>query len=389
MTYVPHRRSMLAFAKIVPAFLALATMIVAPVALGAGTAGASVPPFATVSAVVCPSKSDCLASGEASYNPSNFSSTAGVVYSTDAGSKWAVGKVPSGYSGIFGITCVSTSTCYAVAASATGSGALLSSTNADSKTGPTWKTHSLPKILGEPFTSPNSVSCPSNSLCYVAGTSKEGSDPSVAEVSISKSGSIKLSAVKLPTMSAGQDYPGVLRSISCSSTTTCLAVGWNSGNRGGGFALIEGHWSLLTSFKTSVYSLFGVDCVAKSSDCYAAVASLSTSKVGGILESTNDGSSWKTQSIPSGTLAVYGISCTTTSQCAATGTGSNGYGQIETKTSGSKFSAAKTPSVADPMYAITCESSTFCVSGGSNTEGTAAEIIRTTTFTSYSYGTIG
>lgn len=368
------------------AALVAAGTVVAAVPSQAAVAVRGTAPFASVSSVACSSKTDCVAVGNATYNTDTGASTAGALYSTDGGAKWSVGKVPSGYIGIYGVDCVSSTTCYAVAAKSSGAGALLTTTNASAKSGPTWKTSALPNVSGTVFSAPNAISCPATSRCYIAGTSNGGADPAVVQVSISGS-KISLSAAPLPAEETGQDYPGVLYAISCSSETFCVTVGGNAADQGGGFLFANGHWALITSFSSSLPTLWTVDCVAKSSDCYAGDAS-TVNNTGSIVRSTNNGSSWKSVSVPSGTGAVYDLSCTTTTRCAMAGNTTGYSAEVATTTTGTKFTAVKVPNGRGPMYGIDCESSTLCIAGGSNSAGTGAQLLYTTTFTTWKPSTI-
>ncbi len=370
--------------------LVMATLGVS-LASGGSPAGAltshSTPPFASVAGVACPAKSECIAVGNATYNPTTFATTAGALYSTKSGASWSVGTVPSGFSGLYGLDCVSTTTCYATAAKTTSNGAVLVTTNANSKSGPTWKVHTLPNVSGGPFSSPNSISCPSKTRCYVVGSSNEGTDPALVQVSISGS-SLSFTVMPAPASGGVTNYPTELYAVSCASTSSCVAVGGDAGDVAGGFQLGEGHWSL-SSFSSSLATLWGVDCVAKSDDCYATVAStLAAPPVGAIVESTNGGKSWKDQKIPSSTAGVYAISCTTTARCAAVGYDQNGDAIALTKRTGSKFSSAKVPTGKGPMFAVDCESTTDCVAGGSSTDGLSGQLLRTTTFTTWTAATI-
>ena len=80
--------------------------------------------------------------------------------------------------------------------------------------------------------------------------------------------------------------------------------------------------------------------------CYA-VGQNNSNAVGVILATTNSGSTWTTQTLPSGTALLYGIACTSTTTCYAVGAiviniGSSGfdYGYIlATTNSGSTWSA--------------------------------------------------
>lgn len=383
---VPFGPSMRRWLRFAPAVVAGAAIVVAPLATGASSAGATAEAaaFAEVISVSCPSTTECIAVGLATYNLNSGASTAGVLYSSDAGDKWSVGKVPSGYSAIYGVHCTSKTDCYATAASDSGAGAFLYTKNADAKTGPTWSKKALPNASGGTFSSPNAISCPSASECIVVGGSENGTEPAIVKASISKTDAVTLSAMAIPSAGTTAYPTSGLFGVSCSSTTFCIAVGYNPSDQGGAFKYSSGHWSLVTSLPSSLTSLQGADCVVKSDDCYVVAASnFADPPVGDIYETTDSGSKWTKQTLPKGTAGIYSISCVSTADCAAVGYDSAGKAEAVSKKSGTRFLDGKVPSNDGPMYTVDCLSTKMCVAGGNNSEGNVAQIMTSTNFSTW------
>jgi photosystem II stability/assembly factor-like uncharacterized protein len=89
-----------------------------------------------------------------------------VLTTTNGGSTFTKKVVPSGVTGLMGVSCVSTSDCTAVGSASDGAAAILRSTNG----GATWSSQTAPTGTG----SLNSVSCASATHCVAVGQEDTG-----------------------------------------------------------------------------------------------------------------------------------------------------------------------------------------------------------------------
>ncbi len=109
----------------------------------------------------------------------------------------------------------------------------------------------------------------------------------------------------------------------------------------------------------------------------AAVLDCMASTFGGTLATTDGGSTWTQQTLPStfDSLA-YGIACPTSSECTAVGSsyvGNYSIGEIAgTTDGGTSWSAQTLPSGLSPFGAVSCASTSHCIAGGSDATGAAA-----------------
>ncbi|MCL4414496.1 MAG: hypothetical protein M1522_07100, partial [Actinobacteria bacterium] len=118
-----------------------------------------------------------------------------------------------------------------------------------------------------------------------------------------------------------------LKAVSCSSASTCFAVGSNAVR---GPALYEttdagAAWVNDTeSLPSGVSYLKGVSCTSATS-CQAVGGnfSSSTNDAAGVALSYN-GTSWTTESLPSGVGTLYAVSCISATSCQAVGYDSSG-----------------------------------------------------------------
>lgn len=358
---------------------ALATPLVVPLAASiapasASTVAASVP-LKSISGLACSTADDCIATGY--QEPSGSSTpTAGDLYSTNGGKTWTSGKLPGTYATLPSVTCVSSSVCLAVATQLSTPGSVLVTKNATSKSGPTWKAYKLPNASGGTFSTPNSIACPSKSLCYVAGSAASGNDPAIVKLGISSSD--KLTSIAEPVPASGDpQYPTSLGSISCRSTTVCVAVGHNSSDLGGAFRLHDGQWLEVETFPSSLGSLWGVSCVVGSEDCYATSAGFTTNKAA-VEVSKDNGDHWSSVRFPRAT-AMWTTTCIATNECIVGGNSST-YGAVIGVLKSAGFQPAKPVAGSGPIYALHCYSSKLCLAAGTDPTFTNAQIQRSTSW---------
>jgi hypothetical protein len=162
-----------------------------------------------------------------------------------------------------------------------------------------------------------------------------------------------------------------LAAVSCSSSTSCEAVGSDGIN--GGTSLAE-HWNgtkwAIQSPEEVGKSLDAVDCVSETF-CEA----VGTTNKAEVFAELWNGTEWKLQTIPSPEGAkssgASGVSCTSTVHCEMTGSyvNSSGTGQTLAELwNGTEWKVQKTPNPAEDEFAgfsgVSCSSGAECEAVG-------------------------
>jgi len=278
--------------------------------LPAGAAG--------VEAIACPSTRICEAvDGDLAFR------------TTDGGRTWVSGTLPSGSGQAEAIACPSTSVCEVVGQS---SDLAMRTTNG----GKSWV--SQPATGVEGF---NAFSCPSASVCEAIGVSSAGLEESLRTTD----GGARWVGQKLPY------NLGDIDAIACASASACEAVGATSASvavtlfacrtpslcpvldassKGPSAVAIhttDGGRRWLSTKLPSTYgkTLNAVACPT-SSVCEA-IAGSPTAGVSGpsagpdveVFRTTDGGSSWRSQTVPSGISALLSVACPSPSSCEAVG----------------------------------------------------------------------
>ena len=325
---------------------------------GASWADIPVPVTATeLLGVSCASSSSCVAVGTNDFVSSTGTSLDPVtLFTSDAGATWHEGSIPAGLSALTGVSCPSSSDCFALGyenATATqqASTAVISSTDG----GATWQVSaSFPALGFSPFVI-GGIACAYTSTCLAVGItysfSTSGTSPAtlVAPASVETTDGGATWALSpmgsAVSTSSGAPVPVPVR-VSCPSASSCMAVGVSGGFFGQSAPPTPLAWS--TSDGGSTWSesqpdaglpagasgvLYGVSCPS-SGTCYATgftTASITTSSgtteqglpTGPVLEVTTDsGATWSPQdaSVPAGeVLGLTSVSCTGSATCEAGG----------------------------------------------------------------------
>ena len=271
------------------------------------------PGFAGIS---CPSTSVCYAAG------TNSSQGGDVLISTDAGSVWREETLPAGIGGVTGIACPDTATCYAT----DNNGVLLTTDE-----GTRWSFHALLPSSGNL----DAIACPSLTACYAAGQHRTPSTP-VADSP----------GVIVGTTDAGatwhvepQPAPSELATISCPTVSSCVAIDE-------GFDYLH----TINSGQTWTEESSVPGGYDQALSCPSTTMCVSVG-LSGILLTTDAGSAWTSQPLPGGVYAgLLGVTCPSTTECFAVGaTGQNdesGGGEIIASTAGRERMACPDP---DPM----------------------------------------
>lgn len=418
-----------------------------------------------LSSVSCGSSSRCTAVGETGGN--GTASPGRPLVATRAGSAWSSAPVdvPAGAtaSAFHGVSCAAVTSCVAVGdaddrpLAAVGSGADWSDAGAvapdgfvggqfqavacsavDACTaggwtygpgrsttlplvnrwdGTRWSLQALPNVGNARI---DGVACPSATLCFAAG--RAGADDQNLKPLLLqwKGGPWKRIAVTVP-----HGGTGVLTSVSCSATTSCLAVG-ESGEFGGdplAVALTGSTWKLTptppvpglqytrltgvscvagagcrvvgSGYDNDTFESRGIDLVWKGSgfsagppvvpsDAVSCVSGRSCVAVGGFSDDQTaaavfDGTAWTAESLPdpSGSFAsIDGIACRGALACVAVG-GASGPFVARRSTTGTWTAEPVAPTGSGSLHAVACPTAARCVAVG-DLGGTPAIVVSPT-----------
>jgi hypothetical protein len=322
---------------------------------------------------------------------------------------WSIQSTPNPseatHSVLSGVSCISSSACTAVGGSYK-EGVFFERTNevalAEAWNGSSWSIQSVPKPTGAKGPALNGVSCTSASACSVVGSYVNGSgvEETLAEVWNGTSWSIQ------STPNPTEATRSVLRGVSCTSSSACIAVG-GSYKEGHGFfgegasevTLAEVwngmSWSIQSTPNpsgTTISVLDGVSCTSASA-CSAVGSYVDSSGVEVTLAERWNGSSWSIQSTPNPTEAkgnvLRGVSCTSSSACVAVGSDYTGgfpstaYSTLAEVWNGTSWSIQSTPNPTGEkgivLSGVSCTSSSACTAVGdyvnsSGNEVTLAEV---------------
>ena len=267
----------------------------------------------SLSSVACTSISDCIVAGTEGHAPIVFATS-------DGGASWSAqanGVLEPGLDPITnGAACVSASDCVVVgsteAGAVGGNGFVL-----------VWNGTSWTLAHGGAFPRLSGVSCTSTRFCIAIGA-----DGTIVSIDGGFTWGV----------GAGQEGSGV----SCVSSTACVATtGGISTTSDGGTT-----WTA-ASVPNGVTSLDAVSC-STSSTCTA---------VGGesIIASTDGGATWSIQSTPSGVAGLSGVACSSSSTCTAVGAGI-----AATTDGGSTWDAQSVPTGQNGLVSLSCPSTADC-----------------------------
>jgi hypothetical protein len=335
------------------------------------TASASMP--ATLSAVSCPSATECVAVG--SYLDSSGKPDAGPLVEISNGFGWTVQRTPkvSG-GGLMGVSCSAASECLAVGTSdnSGSSGPLAELWN-----GTSWSVLSGAAGPGSQGTL-DGVSCSSPTSCMAIG---DGLMPSGATSDPAElwNGST-WTAEQLPGfMSHGTTLPVTLSGVSCVPSGVCDAVGYHStyGDQGSEVVTAEWNGSAWSDQQETASAQTNAELAALS--CTAATA---CEAVGTEAEGWN-GTAWSPQnlSLPAGG-SLQGDSCTSPTACVAVGTATGNNSKPNTifadTFNGTAWTQAPiaTPSLASlpQLTGISCAAATSCTAVGSDTDAAGVSV---------------
>jgi hypothetical protein len=243
---------------------------------------------------------------------------------------------------------------------------------AESRTGTKWHEDTVPLSTSYDTDVLTDVSCQNPTSCTAVGTYHDpvDGDRGLAEVMLPR-WQPQVAAVPSGAIATG------LQTVSCASTSACMAVGNYEGSGSTFYALAEswngGSWTVQDVPNASSTDFSGVSCTAANA-CTVVGDAVSGGDLAPLAERWN-GTSWSVQSTPnpSGAVDSYltSVSCTSATACTAVGFSTDGSGNqtlLAESWNGSTWTMHTTPdpSGSDTIEfnTVSCASSSACVAVG-------------------------
>jgi hypothetical protein len=300
-------------------------------------------------------------------------------------------SAPTGakFSDLFGVSCSSSSECMGV-------GYFENSSEknvplAEKWNGTAWSAQEPPAPTAAKFSDLRGASCTSSTECIAVGAFENSSEKNVPLAE--KWNGTAWSAQEPPAPTAAKF--SYLFGVSCTSSTTCIAVGFIENSSGTWVPLAEKWndtaWSAQEPPAPTgaiASRLYGVSCTS-STECIAVGGFENSSEKDVPLAEKWNGTAWSAQEPPAPTGATSSdlsdVSCASSTACIAVGEFENSSEKDVTlaeKWNGTAWSAQEPPaptgSVASRLYGVSCTSSTECIAVGefensSDTWGPLAE----------------
>jgi hypothetical protein len=271
----------------------------------------------------CPASTSCVGVG---YYKSDLSYSDSLAEVWN-GTAWSTESVPnpSGTveSQLYSVSCTSTTNCVAVGDYYTST--LVWMTLVETWNGSAWSVESTPNPAAGTDNILSSVSCTSPTSCAAVGSYINSSDAMVTLAETWNGSAWKIGSTPNPSGAFGSELEGV----SCGSSTMCTAVGtYTTTQIGDWFTLVEvwngSTWAIQSSpNKGQNDELVSASCISIAA-C-TAVGSYENSSSGDqeLLAEAWNGSAWTVQTTPdpAGESIAYltGVSCTSAEACIAVG----------------------------------------------------------------------
>ena len=249
------------------------------------------------------------------------------------GHVWSIQLMPvpsgAGQSSLSGVSCASAVMCVAVGSSRNAIGH--QSPLVERWNGTVWTIATVPTPASSLQARLSAVSCASTTACVTVGEFLNGSilvgrghaHQPMADVWNGVAWTAE--AIDRP---AGESA-SYLESVSCSTATSCAAVGWAAGPSKTTMAIAEhwngSRWTLDPGPSVSSAVLAGVSCVTP-----AACIAVGSTRAGATIAEGWNGSVWTVQATPNRTASVRaltGVDCVSATSCTAVGSalGTAGY----------------------------------------------------------------
>ncbi len=232
------------------------------------------------------------------------------------------------------------------------------------------------------------VSCTSSTSCVAVGDqgAAEGGE-GVDQTLIETWDGTAWTTIPSPSES---DIDNFLKGVSCTSSTSCVAVGSvQELGYPGTFTLVEtwdgSAWTITPSPNASSYenSLNGVSCTSSTS-CVAVGSYDEAGQSVQTLIETWDGTAWSITSSPNASTSdnyLSGVSCTSSTRCVAAGrlqaVGGSEAGTLVETWDGSAWTITPSPNTGVggiSLSGLSCTSSTSCVAVGSYDKGSKHKV---------------
>ena len=323
-----------------------------------------------LASVSCTSPRFCAAVGQHSDRVHGHPVSSTQVETWD-GSTWTITPSPNPPSpeggtrgALYGVSCTSPTSCMAV-------GMGFESTLAEQWDGSTWSIVATPYLgnIGVVLSVLDGISCVSSMNCIAVGYYYKGQQP--GQPLVESWDGATWSFVVSPTFT-GPNGSNELTSVSCTSPTACVAVGFQVGP-GSYETLIEtwdgSAWSITPSPNqgTQTNELYGVSCISLVS-CVAVGTGSDTVTPNKTLIETWNGNAWSIATGPDGGY-LSGVSCISATSCVAVG-GMAKYPKSSERTlvetwDGTTWSATSSPSWhTTHLYGVSCPISIACAAVG-------------------------
>jgi hypothetical protein len=321
---------------------------------------------ATLSQIVCPSATVCLAIG------TNTSGTAvilaGAVAAATGAVTWVADTMPAGVtvSSVSQIVCAGTTACFVIGTNSSGTAVILSGTvsNATQQ----WANASMP--AGVTISSLSQIVCGGTTACMAIGLNS-------SSTAVILSGKVQTATQQWAnaSMPAGVTISS-LSQIVCSGATACLAIGSSSTSTG---VILAG--KVQTAAQTWINDIMPTGLTVSSvnnilcpgTSCMVTGAnSTSALIITGTL--SNASQTWKSNTSPSSVLAISQVACPSNTVCLATGNTLSG-GVVMSGTlsasGGQTFSLGSPPAGVSPLFysELVCVSATVCTAPGATSTG--------------------
>ena len=336
---------------------------------------------AVLNSVACSSSSACTAVGW-SVDSSNTFSTVAERWNGDS---WSLQSTPNdpGLSQLGGVACPTDSACIAAGIGVDASGALVSLN--EGWDGTQWSIQPAANPLGTRGANLFGVSCKSASACMAVGqlTDFPQGNPrgTLAETFDGTTWRI------VPTPNPDGAPNGALNGVSCTSPSTCVAVGAAFDSSGNSVGTLTERWNG-TSWSiqpTPTSSSPGAFLNAVSCTSPNACSAVGNNSVGQVMAERWNGASWSVQPVPAPAGApisfLTGVSCTSAVACTAVGaildsSGNNSLGTVAEQWNGTTWTLQRSSTSQSPGYflgAVSCTSASACTAVGNTDTGLLAE----------------
>jgi hypothetical protein len=334
----------------------------------------------TLGGVSCPSDTSCFAVG---YYPGSGNKNVALIEQWN-GSVWTIQSpgIPSGAtsSQLLSVSCESPSTCMAVGNYTYASGDTFQF--GEEWSGASWTATPIAPLVGSLSSDLTSVSCPSATFCTAVGdgTSRKNTEVAVDEQWNGRNWTLR--SVPLPGGATFVDMTGV----ACTSASACTAVG-SVGTRnpssGDEFTLAErwngSKWARQATANPGgeLYrELQSVTCSSTSS-CVAVGNVTNAARTDETLSEQWSAGKWKTVATPRVAAVHYrnlfGVSCSSASSCVAVGyvqSTNSSYVDLAEGSNGATWQVQATPPVPgasyNELFSVSCTADGTCVAVGSN-----------------------